>query len=190
MKRVLPLIAAAAVAISLASCSSGTEAQPDSSGSSPIVVPSDPASDRSGEKDAGDQDQAGKDKDSTEDSGSTSENDSDRSDSAGGQKAPESSSVTVTINGEETVVEPTNVYCSGSPGNIEHIIGKVNNQIPLIKVAGDSEFAMVKLHRQGPPEKAERPSNISFGDEWVAFDDATIGSATVNGTMVCTQWED
>lgn len=192
MKRILPLIAATAVAISLASCSSPEpESQPEST-ANPTVVPSDQGSasqDQEGSTNSGDKSgeneksqNSGQDENTKQGSGSQGKSKTD--------SAPKSSKVTVALNGQEKVVEPTDVYCSGSPGNIEHIIGKVNNQIPLIKVAGDSEFAMVKLQRQGPPEKADSPSNISFGQEWITFKDTKIGSATLNGSMVCTQWED
>ena len=102
---------------------------------------------------------------------------------------PTDSSVTVDLNGDSTVVEPTDVYCSGSPGNIEHIIGKTNNQLPLVEVSG-SHFAMVKLEQRGAPERTQNPQGIDYGEDWVTFTDTSIGSATVNGAMVCTDWED
>jgi len=201
MKRMMSLVAATVIALSLASCSSSEpQAQPEST-ADPTVVPSDQGS-ASGDEDApndSDQesgqdqedqnsDQDGQQQDSGQDE--SAKQDSDSQEKSKTDDAPESSKVTVSIDGQEKVVEPTDVYCSGSPGNIEHIIGKVNNQIPLIKVAGNSEFAMVKLQQQGPPEKANNPSNITFGQEWVTFKDTELGSATLNGSMVCTQWED
>src|SRR5699024_5291520 len=39
--------------------------------------------------------------------------------------------------GEKTVtIEPTDVYCSGEPGSLRHIIGKTNNELPLVKAEG------------------------------------------------------
>src|SRR5699024_11505825 len=95
------------------------------------------------------------------------------------------------VTGVQTCALPisTDVYCSGSPGNIEHIIGKVNNQIPLIKVAGNSEFAMVKLQQQGPPEKANNPSNITFGQESVTFKGTELEIGRASGRERGESWE-
>jgi len=192
MKRMMSLLAATVIALSVASCSSSEpQTQPEST-ADPTVVPSDQGSASEDESASNDSDQDsgqdGQEEDSDQDE--SAKQDSDSQDKSKTDDAPESSKVTVSIDGQEKVVEPTDVYCSGSPGNIEHIIGKVNNQIPLIKVAGNSEFAMVKLQQQGPPEKANNPSNITFGQESVTFKGTELGSATLNGSMVCTQWED
>lgn len=96
--------------------------------------------------------------------------------------------LTLRVSGDETTIEPTDVYCSGSEGNIHHIIGKTNDGLPLVK-AEDTHFAMVKTSHQRP-YKAESPSGIDYGKDRVTFDDTSLGSATLNGTMVCTEWED
>ncbi|HCG55532.1 MULTISPECIES: hypothetical protein [Brevibacterium] len=80
------------------------------------------------------------------------------------------------------------MYCSGEPGNIHHIIGKTNNQPPLVK-AEKSDFAMVKTGH-GKPFKANQPKGVSYTDDGVSFDETALGSAVLNGTMTCTQWED
>src|SRR5699024_3457856 len=91
--------------------------------------------------------------------------------------------------GEKTVtIEPTDVYCSGEPGSLRHIIGKTNNELPLVKAEG-SDFVMVKIG-QGKPYKTDQPSDVDFGDESVTFDGTEVGSATLDGTMTCTDWED
>ena len=91
--------------------------------------------------------------------------------------------------GEKTVtIEPTDVYCYGEPGNLQHIIGKTNNELPLVKAEG-SDFVMVKIG-QGKPFKTNQPSGVDFGDESVTFDGTEVGSATLDGTMTCTDWED
>ncbi len=124
----------------------------------------------------------------TDDAGSDDAGDPTES-GTGPSERPESSSVTVVLDGSSTVVEPTDVYCSGAPGSIEHLIGKTNNQLPLIEVSG-SHFAMVKLDQRGAPERTENPQGITVGEDWVTFTDATVGGATLDGSMVCTDWED
>ena len=187
MKRILPLLAATAVALSLSACSS-SEPEPDAdTASSPIVVPSDSSATQDDSEESADDSE-----DSTDESKESTEDEKDEADdsTSSQDKGNKTNSVTVTLDGQDTVVEPTDVYCSGSTGDIEHIVGKVDNQLPLIKVEGHSDFAMVKLHQDGPPEKSNNPKNITFGKKSVKFADTTIGSATVNGTMTCTEWED
>src|SRR5699024_9732035 len=100
----------------------------------------------------------------------------------------EDSKLTVTTGGRTVTIRPTDVYCSGEPGNLHHIIGKTNNELPLVKAEG-SDFVMVKIG-QGKPYKANQPSGVDFGDESVTFDGTEVGSATLDGTMTCTDWED
>ena len=91
--------------------------------------------------------------------------------------------------GEKTVtIEPTDVYCSGEPGSLHHIIGKTDNELPLVKAEG-TDFVMVKVG-QGRPYKANNPKGVAIGDESVTFDGTELGSATLDGTMTCTDWED
>lgn len=99
------------------------------------------------------------------------------------------SEITVTVGGADTVITPHQVYCSGEEGGIRHIIGKTNNQPPLIEATPD-EFAMVKLTQEGAPYKAEKPEGITFSDTSASFDGTVLGDATVDGTLVCTVWED
>lgn len=89
---------------------------------------------------------------------------------------------------EKVTIKPTDVYCSGDPGNIRHIIGKTDNELPLIKVE-KSEFVLVKTGH-GRPYKAKEPNGIDYGDNSVSFDETEVGSAVLNGSMTCTEWED
>lgn len=116
---------------------------------------------------------------------STENDDTDGNDTDGDDADTE---LTLTVGGDDTTIEPTDVYCSGSEGNIHHIIGKTNDGLPLVK-AEDTHFAMVKTGHQRP-YKAESPSGIDYGKDRVTFDDTSLGSATLNGTMTCTEWED
>jgi hypothetical protein len=106
------------------------------------------------------------------------------------EPADETEDLKLTLDtGEKTVtIEPTDVYCSGEPGSLRHIIGKTNNELPLVKAEG-SDFVMVKVG-QGKPYKTDQPSGVDFGDESVTFDGTEVGSATLDGTMTCTDWED
>ena len=100
----------------------------------------------------------------------------------------EDSKLTLDTGGKTVTIEPTDVYCSGEPGSLRHIIGKTNNELPLVKAEG-SDFVMVKIG-QGKPYKTDQPSGVDFGDESVTFDGTEVGSATLDGTMTCTDWED
>lgn len=97
------------------------------------------------------------------------------------------SKLTLKTDSDKVMIEPTDVYCSGDPGNIDHIIGKTNNELPLVKVE-KKEFVMVKTGH-GRPYKANRPNGIDYGDRSVSFDGTKVGSAVLNGTMTCTKWE-
>jgi len=91
--------------------------------------------------------------------------------------------------GEQTVtIEPTDVYCSGEVGALQHIIGKTNDELPLVEAEGN-HFVMVKVG-QGRPYKADDPNGVVIGDDSVTFDGTRLGSATLEGTMTCTAWED
>lgn len=96
--------------------------------------------------------------------------------------------LTLTISGDETTIEPTDVYCSGPEGNIHHIIGKTDDGLPLVKAEG-THFAMVKTGNQRP-YKTESPSGIEYGKDRVTFEDTSLGSGTLSGTMTCTEWEE
>src|SRR5699024_7547568 len=91
--------------------------------------------------------------------------------------------------GAKTVtIGPPDASCAGERGRLRHIIGKTNTELRLVK-AGGSDFVMVKSG-EGKPYKADQPSGVDFGDESVTFDGTEVGSATLDGTMTCTDWED
>ena len=137
--------------------------------------------------------QASDEPDDAEDADAGSENaedaeESETAEASESDEETEDSKLTLDT-GEKTVtIEPTDVYCSGEPGNLQHIIGKTNNELPLVKAEG-SDFVMVKIG-QGKPFKTNQPSGVDFGDESVTFDGTEVGSATLDGTMTCTDWED
>lgn len=97
------------------------------------------------------------------------------------------SKLTLKTDSDTVTIEPTDVYCSGEPGTIDHIIGKTNNELPLVKVE-KTEFVMVKTGH-GRPYKANGPNGIDYKDTSVTFDGTKIGTAVLNGTMTCTKWE-
>ncbi|GAA1936970.1 hypothetical protein GCM10009689_16770 [Brevibacterium antiquum] len=111
-----------------------------------------------------------------------SASDSKPSDAAKGSK------VTLSTDSEKVAIEPTDVYCSGEPGSIRHIIGKTNNEVPLIKVE-KTEFVMVKTGH-GRPYKSKGPNGIHYGENSVSFDGTEVGSAVLSGSMTCTKWQD
>lgn len=101
--------------------------------------------------------------------------------------AAKGSTVTLSTASEKVAIEPTDVYCSGEPGSISHIIGKTNNELPLIKVE-KTEFVMVKTGH-GRPYKTNGPNGIHYGENSVSFDGTEVGSAVLSGSMTCTEWE-
>ncbi|WP_209326197.1 hypothetical protein [Brevibacterium renqingii] len=124
------------------------------------------------------------DSDENEDSDDSSDQEKDS------ESADDSADSKLTLDtGEKTVtIEPTDVYCSGEPGSLQHIIGKTDNELPLVKAEG-TDFVMAKIG-QGRPFKANNPKGVDVGDESVTFDGTKLGSATLDGTMTCTDWED
>jgi|GEM_PF-3294496 len=125
---------------------------------------------------------------SPEDTDTDDDADDDAKGDADGTDDSETEDLVLTVRGEKTTIEPTAVYCSGAPGNIRHIIGKTNNGLPLVKAEG-TRFAMVKTGQQRP-YKAESPDGIEYHKDRVTFNDTELGSATLNGSMACTDWED
>src|SRR5699024_10381842 len=176
--RTIPTIAIAGL-LALSGCSGSDEAeQPateDAQGTE-TVDQSEQASDESEDTDDGCEDA-----DDAVDESETAE---------ASEPADETEDSKLTLDtGEKTVtIEPTDVYCSGAPGSLRHIIGKTNNELPLVKAEG-SDFVMVKIG-QGKPYKTDQPSGVDFGDKSVTFDGTEVGSATLDGTMTCTDWED
>lgn len=95
--------------------------------------------------------------------------------------------VNVSIDEDTEDITFTDVYCSGSSGDIQNIIGKVNNQPPLLKVSG-SDHVMLKMgHEQ--PYTAQVSNGLTLEDESVTFDEASVSGATIDGTMECTSWD-
>lgn len=124
----------------------------------------------------------GTDEDSgTDDSSSTDEDSGSADDSEESHLKLDTGEKTITI-------DPTDVYCSGKPGSLRHIIGKTNNELPLVKAEG-TDFVMVKVG-QGRPFKANHPKGVDIGDESVTFDGTELGTAVLDGTMTCTDWEE
>ena len=96
--------------------------------------------------------------------------------------------LTVTIGSDEVEFDPTDVYCKVGGGELRHLIAKTNNQPPLLEVT-PGEFAMLKLEKKDAPEKNTSPSGIEYRTDGVVFSEATIGSATLNGLLECTETE-
>lgn len=119
----------------------------------------------------------------------TNEPTPEESSSPEASESPDDTGLAVTVGGERTTLDLTDVYCDGSPGDLRHAVGKTHNAPPLVKVEDDG-FVMVKLQRQGPPEKADSPEGVTIGDESVTFDDTRVGEAVLSGTMTCTAWDD
>lgn len=95
--------------------------------------------------------------------------------------------VNVSLNGDTEDITFTDVYCSGPSGDIQNMIGKVNNQPPLLKVSG-SDHVMLKM---GPeqPYAAQVSDGITVDDDSVTFDEVSVSSAVIDGTMTCTSWD-
>ena len=101
---------------------------------------------------------------------------------------PIKSKITVTVDGEDTVFSPDKVSCSGDVGDIRRAVGKTNDQAPLIEVTWE-DFTLVKLDEQSAPYKANSPPGVTLGRDSVSFKRVFLDGAEVNGSMVCTDWE-
>lgn len=102
---------------------------------------------------------------------------------------PSTTAVTLTVDGGERVLELTEVVCSGEPGRIVHINGSTGGEPPLVE-AGPDRFVMVHLG-SGEPHRSEDPSGVSYAEESVAFSDVPLsGGAQLDGTLMCTAWDD
>lgn len=101
--------------------------------------------------------------------------------------APAVGLVLRTASGTTTTLELTDVYCSGTPGDLHHLIGKTDHRPPLVEVT-PGEFAMVKLG-DDRPYTSSAPSGITVEQDGVTFAGTTLGDATLEGTVTCTQWE-
>lgn len=106
-------------------------------------------------------------------------------------EAPETDSepntVNVSLDGDAEDITFTDVYCSGSSGDIQNMIGKVNNQPPLLKVSG-SDHVMLKMGQE-QPYTAQVSDGLTLEDESVTFDEVSVSGAVIDGTMECTSWD-
>lgn len=120
-------------------------------------------------------------------SDSSSEAPQGPSDQGAAQPGHETGTLTLTHDGEETSFTPEVVRCEGEPGTIRHVTLTMDGEeLPLVEVTPD-EFAMVKLEREGPPEKSSSTEGIAAEDGSVAFDAAEIGDVVVHGTVNCPE---
>ena len=185
--------AVAALVLSLAACGASENEDPTAASDGGGTEVSNPSEDAPAES-TDDTDSEGTDSEDTESEGTESEDDSapaedesdsaDESDDAAGQEA---GTVTITLNGEDTSFTPEIVRCSGEPGTIRNaVLTMKDDELPLIKV-NPGEFAMVKLDNHGEPEKSSSTKGITAEDGEITFDDASIGDATVDGTVKCLQ---
>lgn len=185
--------AVAALVLSLAACGASENEEPSAASDGGGTEVSSPSEDAPAES-TDDTDSEGTDSEDTESEGTESEDDSapaedesdsaDESDDAAGQEA---GTVTITLNGEETSFTPEIVRCNGEPGTIRNaVLTMKDDELPLIKVT-PGEFAMVKLDNHGEPEKTSSLKGITAEDGQITFDDASIGDATVDGTVKCLQ---
>ena len=185
--------AVAALVLSLAACGASENEDPTAASDGGGTEVSSPSEDAPAESTDG-TDSEGTDSEDTDSEGSESEDDSapaedesdsaDESDDAAGQEA---GTVTITLNGEETSFTPEIVRCNGEPGTIRNaVLTMKDDELPLIKVT-PGEFAMVKLDNHGEPEKTSSLKGITAEDGQITFDDASIGDATVDGTVKCLQ---
>ena len=190
--------AVAALVLSLAACGASENEEPSAASDGGGTEVSSPSEDAPAES-TDDTDSEGTDSEDTESEGTESEgteseddsapaedesDSADESDDAAGQEA---GTVTITLNGEETSFTPEIVRCSGEPGTIRNaVLTMKDDELPLIKV-NPGEFAMVKLDNHGEPEKSSSTKGITAEDGEITFDDASIGDATVDGTVKCLQ---
>ena len=185
--------AVAALVLSLAACGASENEDPTAASDGGGTEVSNPSEDAPAES-TDDTDSEDTDSEDTESEGTESEDDSapaedesdsaDESDDAAGQEA---GTVTITLNGEETSFTPEIVRCEGEPGTLRNaVLTMKGDELPLVKVT-PGEFALVKLQQRGEPEKTSDPQDITAEDGRIVFDDATIGGATVDGTVECLQ---
>ena len=185
--------AVAALVLFLAACGASENEDPTAASDGGGTEVSSPSEDAPAET-TDDTDSEDTDSEDTESEGTESEDDSapaedesdsaDESDDAAGQEA---GTVTITLNGEDTSFTPEIVRCSGEPGTIRNaVLTMKDDELPLIKV-NPGEFAMVKLDNHGEPEKSSSTKGITAEDGEITFDDASIGDATVDGTVKCLQ---
>ena len=96
--------------------------------------------------------------------------------------------LTVKLGSDPADPAPTDVYCKVGGGEPRHLIAKTDNRPPLLEVT-PGEFAMLKLHQSGAPEKTSNPDGIEYRTDGVIVTDAKIGSATFNRALECNDVE-
>src|SRR5699024_3407606 len=113
----------------------------------------------------------------SEDDSTSAEDESEGADDESADAAgQEDGTVTITLNGEDTSFTPEIVRCNGEPGTIRNaVLTMEDDELPLVKV--------------NPGEREESPSTkgVAAEDCEIPFDDASIGDATVDGTVTCLQ---
>lgn len=188
--------AIAALSLALTACG-GQQEQPPSAGSDEggTVETSEPAEDAGGsdsddegtdsddEGTSSDDEGAGSDEESTSEENGSGDAEDDADDTDADDAA---GTLQIALDGEDTELTPEIVRCNGEPGTIRNVVITMRDDLPLIKVT-PGEFAMVKLHEQGPPEKSGSTTDITAEDGTISFDEASIGDAVVDGTVECLQ---
>ena len=186
--------AVAALVLSLAACGSSESDDPSAASDGGGTEVSSPAEDAPAEStddtEADDTDSEGAESEDTgsEDDSTSAEDESEGADDESADAAgQEDGTVTITLNGEDTSFTPEIVRCNGEPGTIRNaVLTMEDDELPLVKV-NPGEFAMVKLDNHGEPEKSSSTKGITAEDGEITFDDASIGDATVDGTVTCLQ---
>ena len=184
-----PLRTAAAVTalvLSLAACGASQDESPTATSDGGGVEVTEPAEEAPAASDAGGAEEGSdsEDADAPEDTAPEEDSAAGDGDSTAGQ---ETGTLTITLNGEETSFTPEIVRCEGEPGTLRNaVLTMKGDELPLVKVT-PGEFALVKLQQRGEPEKTSSPQDITAEDGRIVFDDATIGGATVDGTVECLQ---
>ena len=179
--------AVAALVLSLAACGAAQDESPTATSDGGGVEATEPAQQAPAASDAGgaeDGSSDSEDADAPEDTAPEEDSAAGDGDSTAGQ---ETGTLTITLNGEETSFTPEIVRCEGEPGTLRNaVLTMKGDELPLVKVT-PGEFALVKLQQRGEPEKTSAPQDITAEDGRIVFDDATIGGATVDGTVECLQ---
>ena len=181
--------AVAALVLSLAACGASENEDPTAASDGGGTEVSSPSEDAPAES-TDDTDSEGTDSEDTgsEDDSTSAEDESEGADDESADAAgQEDGTVTITLNGEDTSFTPEIVRCNGEPGTIRNaVLTMEDDELPLVKV-NPGEFAMVKLDNHGEPEKSSSTKGITAEDGEITFDDASIGDATVDGTVTCLQ---
>ena len=178
--------AVTALVLSLAACGASQDESPTATSDGGGVEATEPAQQAPAASDAGGAEEGSdsEDADAPEDTAPEEDSAAGDGDSTAGQ---ETGTLTITLNGEETSFTPEIVRCEGEPGTLRNaVLTMKGDELPLVKVT-PGEFALVKLQQRGEPEKTSAPQDITAEDGRIVFDDATIGGATVDGTVECLQ---